>query len=356
MSYIALLYMFLTFTDFIPEYFILPFLIYYFMLKKIKIRVDVIYFLSFILIVILLNLLFNPEYFNLMLYMHFLFIVCATILIKDKKFIMKKFVYIVKIITYLNFILLFSYIFDFSKEVFFYENLGFYRFRSFYLEPSILALFTVFNMLIIYLYDFTKTKILSLLLNLIILVFTFSGSGIFMFLLVLFSLFYNRIIRIGIIIGIVGFLLVKLNYFPSSFLDRIDFFISGDYDTSTILRFFAPFEFITVVSNENWFNTLFGIGDPGLYLKHNSLDFHLFYLWNGERTYKINNGYVVGYALGGMLLPLLIVIYLLLNSIHRNNKPILVFILTFPFFSGHFVSIYLWFLLAFYINTKGEDS
>ncbi len=359
MNYTNLLYLFLSFSYFISDYLILPFIFILYFMKKISFIKYSIIFYTIIVLLMFIHILINPIYFNLSLYLHLLLLIFITISVKDKYFTKNSFLKTIKLITTINFILLFTYFSDEGRTLFFYENLESYRFRSFYLEPSILALFSVFNFIIIDYYDDVKNKIYFLILNLLILLFTFSGSGIIVFFFIYTWRFFKKINLKYIIILLIFVLIFVLNikYLPDSFILRVNMFFLGSYDTSTILRFFAPIEYFSIITFDNFSNFLFGIGDPRIYLEYNFSSFNLFYLWNGEATYNINNGYVVGYSMGGIVL-LITILFHILYYFNKNKYPILFFIILFPFFSGHFVSIYLWFLFyiyrhRFYKSNKG---
>lgn len=95
-----------------------------------------------------------------------------------------------------------------------------------------------------------------------------------------------------------------------------------------------------------------------MFIKKNFYDFNFFYLWNQLPTYNVNNGYIVALSLGGIVFILILLVYLI-SKISKHKIPILIFIIIFPLFSGHFVSILYWFLLSvfsleFYKRNKVE--
>lgn len=359
-QYINLLYFFVTFNNIIPDFFILPILVVYILLRKVVFNVDSVMIIIAILLTMFLNMIFNYEYFNILLYLHLLFVVISTILIKDKFFDLLKFIKCVKVVTLLNFMLIFTFVIPNLRGYFFYENLGFYRYKSVYLEPSILASFTVFNMLVIMFYDRSNKKMLFTFSNLIVLFLSFSGSGFFIF---MFIFFIYSIIKLSLryIICLLSFLLLFFVYilnFENAFTIRVYNFLNNNYDNSTILRFVAPVEYLIKFSEKNFYNIFIGVGDPRMFIKKNFYDFNFFYLWNQLPTYNVNNGYIVALSLGGIVFILILLVYLI-SKISKHKIPILIFIIIFPLFSGHFVSILYWFLLSvfsleFYKRNKVE--
>jgi hypothetical protein len=346
MSYLNLLYLFVNFNFLVPHYFLLPFLIFFIFQNKMLFNKKILPLYGIVSISSLYNMFYNSDTFNPLLYFHLFFIIFISFTFIEKRIKFDQLLISVKFISVLNFVLLFTYFFD-LRDMLFYENLSFFRFKSLYMEPSIIALCTVLNMVLLFLYDVSKLKKYFILINAVVLFFTFSGSGfgILLGLLLLYGLKKVSIKNL-LFLGIALFVsMLYIEHIDNAFTHRVISLLSGNFDTSAVLRFFAPFELITNIIKSNPINLFFGVGDPRLFIKANFSQFELFYLWNGEPTYQVNNAYAVMFGMGGILLILSMVSNILFTR-KKTHYLIYAYVLLFPFFSGHFVSIHFFFLVA----------
>ena len=211
---------------------------------------------------------------------------CITLILKEKEFRFSSFIAVIKVLTIVNFCMLFSYFMPTLRDIFYFEIGGFYRFQGAYLEPSVAAISSVFNIIVLLLYSAQNKKHSYILINLLIVILTFSGSGLLLLFIALFSyliknsklssLFYT----LGFLFSLFGLIFIV---YPENFLYlRITNVLNQEFSQSTYLRFFAPFEFINHLYNANISSFIFGISDPRLYIEYNHSDFQYFYLWHGE--------------------------------------------------------------------------
>jgi hypothetical protein len=315
-------------------------------MKKVSIDKKFFPFIFALACLLLYHLFFNDSYFDIFSYLHWFGILFASVLLNDRDFDLKKLINIVKIITILNLIFLFSY-FTLFKDVFFTENLGFYRYRSFLPEPAMAAFFTIFNIVIL---SKIKKSNIWIFFNIVITFFTFSGTAYMMgtmLLIVYFlsSLSIKRILYLGLIIVIL-FSTISMFLTDSIILDRVSSFMNADFDTSTLLRFAAPFELFHMLSN-NLDSFLFGVGNPSLYIDKNFHELHYFYLFDGSKTNNLNNAFVGLFSYGGI--SIFLVLFLVFIDIGKSKfMTLTMYLLILPFFSGHLISLYLWTFIYIY--------
>lgn len=346
-SYISVVYVFALLFRFVPDVAILPITILYMVFGRIALDTRFVFFIAAFGLSFLCNLIFLDKYFNFIVYAHLFIIIAVTVVWEDRFFDEEKLIFLAKAMTLMGIVMLLAYFTDF-RDVFYVENMGFYRYRGYMPEPAMASFFIIFNTLIIFQ---KKNSIFWLVLNALLLFFTFSGTAYFLCILLLIAN-ANKFVSIrGVVISILSiavlFFAFVLFYSDSSVVLRIERFLGQDFDNSTLFRFFAPYElFIDIVSNENYF--WFGVGDPKLYLGYNLSRFHYFYLFTGEAAFEVNNAYVVLVCMGGIIS---LCAYFMTLYFYGNGRDVsfLFFVLVLPFFSGHFVSLYFWFFLYLYM-------
>jgi hypothetical protein len=304
------------------------------------------------------HLFFNLKFFDGGLVLHLVFLMCMILMLKEKEFRFSSFIAVIKVVTIVNLCMLFSYFTPILRDIFYFEIVGFYRFQGAYLEPSVAAISSVFNIIVLLLYSAQNKKTPYILINLLIVMLTFSGSGLFLLLITLLTyliknfkgsiLFYT----LGLLCSLYGLIFIA---YPENFLYlRAANVLNQEFSQSTYLRFFAPFEFISHLYNTSVFGFIFGISDPRLYIEYNHSDFQYFYLWHGSKTYQLLNGYAVLWGLSGLVG---VSAFFTLMFYHWKNRNLVynTFILFVPFFMGHFVSIMYWFYIFIFITINRRD-
>lgn len=309
--------------------------------------------IGFIISLSIWHLFFNLEFFSGSLILHLIFLMCITLLLKEREFNLSGFMTVIKVLTILNTILIFSYFIPNLRDIFYFDLMGFYRFQGIYLEPSIAAISSIFNIIVLLPYAKKNKNSLYIFINLLIVMLTFSGSGLFLLLTTLFfylvknikasSLFFSFCFLMSL------YYLIFLAFQDNFIYVRIMNILDGNFSNSTYIRFFAPFEFINHLYDTSTSNFLIGVSDPRLYIESNHSDFKYFYVWNGSKTYDLNNGYAVLWSLTGLIGLGTFFTYMFY---HWKNKNFLlnIFVFFVPFFTGHFVSIIYWFYIFIFIE------
>lgn len=360
MQYTSILYLIGAFSAFTPLMaafiFVIPLYIF---TKKVLISTKKrMYVLILIFITISTSqFIFHLKYFSFGLVLHLSFLLSTTLLLREKKFRIIEFLWYVKLLTLVNFAMVLLYFIPIFRDVFYFDMLGLYRFRGAYLEPSIAAIASVFNLIILWLYSQQRSYVF-ILINLLIILLTFSGSGLVLILIVFLSQFIKNFkLSQGLLlaVGLVGSYVMIFEFLQGSFIhQRIINVLNGDFSQSTYLRFFAPFEFVQSLYNADAYSFLFGVTDPRLYIENNYSEFQYFYLWDGSATYQVNNGYAVLWGLSGLSG---VMIFFLFMFYHWKKRNIVfnTFVLCVPFFTGHFVSIMYWFYIFIFIEINKRN-
>lgn len=358
MQYTGILYLIASFSAFpaIVGIAIMFILVPFFVLtKRIRISRKLPNYIAIALIISLSlwHLFFNPEFFNGGLVLHLIFLMCIALLLKEREFNLSSFITVIKALTILNTILVFSYFIPNLRDIFYFDILGFYRFQGIYLEPSIAAISSIFNIIVLLPYIKKNKNSLYIFINLLFVILTFSGSGLFLLLTTLFfylvknikasSLFFSFCFLMSL------YYLIFLAFQDNFIYVRIMNILDGNFSQSTYIRFFAPFEFINYLYNSVPSNFLIGVSDPRLYIESNHSDFKYFYLWHGAPTYDLNNGYAVLWSLSGLIG---LGVFFTYMFYHWKNKNFLlnIFVFFVPFFTGHLVSIIYWFYIFIFIE------
>ena len=261
---------------------------------------------------------------------------------------------LVRIVTIANFFLIFTFFVPGLKDFFWYENVGMYRYRSFYFEPSILAIFCVFNILVLY-SSGVRGNFLYLIGNFLSLMVTVSGSGFFLLLLCVFvEIRFKNLVRFGLIFLVavpLGMIILRYMGFYDSLLEQILGRISGVFETQTDgsaqVRFVASYQYLSVLSGDlRSFFLGSGIGGIQSFMAEHTESLWFFINYDGEFLSEINNGYVVLIAIFGFPIGLFFLIkyisLFLRSDFHKSYRAFAVF---YPFFSG-FVIHPLFFLLV----------
>lgn len=361
MQYTSILYLIGSFSAFPPIMgvllLVLPFLI---LTKRILIRNSrrVYVAVAVFVAISLAHLFLNLDYFSGGLVLHLVFLMSITLLLRDKTFCMSSFIKCIKVITVVNLVFIFLYFVPPLRTILYFDMAGFYRFRGAYLEPSIAAIAAIFHIIILWQYSPVKNNKIFILINLLIVIITFSGSGFLLLAIMLFSNFIKKIKLSKIVFMIVACLSAYILIFEvleDTFLHlRIVNMLNGNFSQSTYLRFFAPFEFIHALYDSDLYSFFFGISDPRLYIESNYSIFQYFYLWDGTKTYQVNNGYAVLWALSGFVG---VIIFFTFMFFHWRNRNIVYnsFFIFLPFFTGHFVSILFWFYIFIFIEINRRN-
>ncbi|WP_370687646.1 O-antigen ligase family protein [Fulvivirga ligni] len=207
----------------------------------------------------------------------------------------------------------------------------------------------------ILLYNFDKKISIYTLLSLLFIVLTFSGSGYVMLTLVIIVLLrsaklsYNSLLGFALIIILlitISILLAQIDAFQSLIVKRLGSVQEGR-DNSSKLRFLAPFEvmYFTLKSSPIFG---FGFGNLANTLSRNSSSFQYQRIFDGAFTEKVNNIYAIICGSGGITFLLYHFYYLYKNVYSRiisGNSALFIMLLIYPFFSGHFVHIFYWYLI-----------
>jgi hypothetical protein len=320
----------------------------------------VVYLLLLLFVVIsLIQFFFNSYFFNGVYLFNFLALFTFCIVLTDNKFNFNSLLFLVKIVVAINFILTVSFFLPFVKDTFFVHSSGFYRFKGLFFEPSFAAIFSAFSFILLHFY--TDTRLLSKwkAMSIISLVATFSGSGIALIIIsfianIIHTLRVKSFIYIVIAFSLIYVLLFV--FYPDNLIaTRATATLNGTYSQSTLLRFFAPIEFISFVFQErDVLSMLFGVGDPRIFIENFHANLSYFYIYDGSPTYELNNGYAVLFSLFGLVGVIFYCVFILL---HWRNKYFVynTFFIFLPFFSGHFVSIFYLFFLLLYMTLNKRN-
>lgn len=287
---------------------------------------------------------------------HFAAILLLVMIPKEEKHVISY--PLIVTVTILNFLLLFTYFMSFA-DIFWVENIGAYRFQSYFIEPSVAALFYAFNVVYIFSLSFKerpKSFIAIVLLNLLMISLTASGSGFF---IIGFSLIFvggqrykfSTILVILALVAIIGlFLLGQISPEQYQILisDRIDGILIGNVDTSISLRFIAPWQLLGVILDSP-VHAIFGAGIGGLdsYVSSNLNWLTSFENFDRTSVVYVNNGYVAGFATLGLLgiIPFAVYLWSILKRLWNEHRALAVFLFLYPFFAGFFISIVYWAML-----------
>ncbi|MEI6320516.1 MAG: hypothetical protein WCS09_18530 [Pseudomonadota bacterium] len=264
---------------------------------------------------------------------------------------------LVRWVVWVNTILLLTFFLDGAREVFWYENLGQYRFRSYYFEPSIAALMYVLNILIIWSSGRrSRDSMLLISMSLAGLLLTYSGSGILLLALIMMTgISWKQLAPVLKIVLIVIPLLILWSLTPQGaeaiddlIVQRVVGIVALEYDNSVHLRAVAPFIFLAD-QLETATHALIGFGVGGLENHILTNESSLLYLTNfaGELMTSVNNGYVVLIALVGLPTAILCFAWLGVRVVSSPGPSGLkVYIVLYPFFSGFVIHPLIWLLVV----------
>lgn len=264
---------------------------------------------------------------------------------------------LVKISVWVNALLLLTFYLPQLREVFWYENLGQYRFRSIYFEPSIAALMFVLNIMVLWLCA-TRVRHAPLLiaLSVLCLALTYSGSGMLMLAALMLTGFSRRQLwTLTKLVLMTSPLLAVWIISPTGsaaiqemLVSRVAGILALEYDNSVHLRAVAPFLFLADLAASSQTAILgAGIGGIESFILTNENDFWYLTDFSGEQLTAINNGYVVVVALLGI--PLALSVFLTATVwLWRSRAPrsLKVFLLLYPFVSGFMIHPLVWLLLV----------
>ncbi|WP_028834557.1 hypothetical protein [Pseudoalteromonas sp. 6BO_GOM-1096m] len=330
-------------------------LLYLFISKRALLTNDFrVYLLCFIFVLIsLLQYFFNIEFVNPQFVINFYFIFILTLAFYDP-LNRSRLLLLVKALTVVNLLCVILSVHPIFTEVFFVFSSGFFRFKSIFFEPSFLAIFSAFAF--VYLHSRPSVSFFSpwKLLNLLFILLSFSGSGVFLVLLPLLIYFLSKFklstIFYGFLVGCVVYYVFFIMFPDNLLTQRVNSTLEGNISQSTLLRFYAPVEFVQHVFNHaSLLEILFGVGDPRIYIQNFHDDFKYFYIYSGEPTYELNNGYAVLLSMFGFV-GLLAFFCFVFSYLRRDNLLYFSFFIMLPFFSGHYVSLFYFFFIYILIN------
>jgi hypothetical protein len=264
---------------------------------------------------------------------------------------------LVKISVWANALLLLTYYMPGLKEQFWYENLGQYRFRSIYFEPSIAALMFVLNILVLW-SNTAKVRYAALLvaLSLVSLALTYSGSGLLVLAALALTGFSRKhlwlLVKLVLVTGPVLALWALSpggsEAFQEMIVSRIAGILALEFDASVFLRAVAPFLFLLDLVDSPW-TFLLGAGIGGIesFILSNESTFWYLTNFSGEQLTAINNGYIVTAALLGIPMALLLGL-VMATWLWRSRAPrgLKMFLLLYPFVSGFVIHPLLWLLVV----------
>ena len=284
---------------------------------------------------------------------HFAAILLLVMVPKEEKHIVPY--PLIVTVTILNFLLIFTYFMSFG-DLFWVENIGAYRFKSYFLEPSVAALFYAFTIVYIFSLSFEKRPksfFPVVLLNLLMISLTASGSGFFIIMCSLLFIGGKRY-KISTVLGIFSFVVIIAilllgQISPEEYQiligDRIDGILTGNVDNSISLRFIAPWQLLGLIL-DSLSHTFFGAGIGGLdnYVALNLNWLTLFESFDRTTVVYVNNGYIAGFASLGLIgfIPFTVYLWSILKKLWKHNRAIAVFLFLYPFFAGFFISIVYW--------------
>jgi hypothetical protein len=273
---------------------------------------------------------------------------------------------IVRTVVWLNTLLLLTFFIDEVRDFFWYENLGQYRFRSYYFEPSIAALIYVLNIQIIWtVVRKTWESVILIAVSLVGLLLTYSGSGILLLgVMMMTGIRWSRLVPMLKIIIVAAPPLILWSLTPEGaaaidemIVQRAFSILMLEYDNSVYLRAVAPFIFLSD-QLESVTYTLAGFGVGGLknYMLSNESSLMYFRNFAGEFMTSINNGYVVLIALVGLPMAAFCLAWLGARVV-RSPAPsaLKVYVLLYPFVSGFVIHPLIW-LLVVMIGLHGAPS
>lgn len=273
---------------------------------------------------------------------------------------------LIKISVWGNAILLLTYYAPPLRDTFWYENLGQFRYRSIYFEPSIAALMLVLNITVIWSCA-TRVRYASLLIavSLLCLALTYSGSGILVLAAMMFTSFSRPHLRTMLKLALASGLLLGAwiasptgsDAIQELLISRLSGIIALEYDNSVHLRAVAPFLFLADLMDSPWTAILgAGIGGIEAFIMANEASFWYLTDFSGEQLTAINNGYVVIIALVGI--PLAALAFLAASVwLWRSRAPrsLKAFLLLYPFVSGFVIHPLLW-LLVVMVGVKSSSA
>ncbi len=272
---------------------------------------------------------------------------------------------LVRLIVWINSCLLLTYFFHDFRAIFWAENVGQFRFRSYFYEPSIAALVYGLNIIII-LERGRRARDSWILIALsgLGLFLTFSGSGFALLAVIIFASLYEKK-SIKSVLPLLSFMLALLlvsNTFLLPYLvteelifRRIELIFEANADHSAYLRFVAPFLFSYHQLSSGLYG-FFGVGIGGIenYISANAADLWFLIEYTGDLSTNLNNGYAVLLALTG--LPIwLALLAAATRRVVRSSTPLSLkmFLVFYPMFSGFVIDPLLWLLL---VMVGGEPS
>lgn len=352
------------FFKFIPAFIILPIGILIACIFK-----NVVVSLPAALLMCTFVIIVNIQYFiieakDVSLILHFI-VMLIPIVMHDRVFLgteYNRLENLFELILVIHIVLFFTILFDEVGYYFWIETGGTSRFQGLFIEPSILALFCGF--LLFYYFKYSRNiKRWVIYVTIFLILSTVTGTGLVVLFVVAIlnskriiesnALSFFILISAVLLIGVVS--LFVTDVFEGNYLfERIGWVMSGNFDNSTLLRFFAPLEFIITFFNFPLLDVVFGISDPRAYIFSNQNDFKYFYIFDGTPTQEINNSLVVLFGMAG-LLGFLSFMALIIKYFQRGRFQFLIAGLVFMTFSGHLVSpMFIMFLYAYCYLGRNE--
>lgn len=272
----------------------------------------------------------------------------------------------VRAVSVVNAALLLSFFLPGLTEVFWFEFVGQYRYRSFYLEPSIAAIIAVLNLVVLWHSGGGgRREFPYIVCNLLCLALTFSGSGLLLLGVVLIASIRRSNATVGWRYGLL--VVPAVIAWTSSesggaaiqelIVGRAAGILSLEYDNSVHLRAIAPMLFVAELLDgglHTWLGA--GIGGIESYVLQHARDMWFMVDFAGDTVAEINNGYVVVIALFGV--PLGVVFILLwLTVLVRARVPaaLKAYVILYPLVSGFVIHPLFW-LLVVMIGSRSRTS
>lgn len=243
---------------------------------------------------------------------------------------------IIKTITLINFLLLFSFFIPYISDIFWREHIGNFRYRSYFSEPSVSSIIYLVNILIL----FTASKKFNIFIffNAICILLTFSMFGyfsLFLFVTYYFVFFKRLYLQFSILLLIILLFIYFNENAHDLILVRLNMVING-LDLSSNIRLLNPFQALYVLFSK--FDNLYfgvGIGNVDLFFFNNKIFFPFFYDWSNEYNPYINNSLVNIILHFGVYASFLYISILLLFFFRAKNYLFLFFFLLYIIGSGY---------------------
>lgn len=248
----------------------------------------------------------------------------------------------------------------FFEEVFYYKTAtGVKRYEFIFAEPSFLGIFCCLLLFFLLRVKLTKkTQVVTVLLLVVNILFTASGAGIALLaaiLLLRINFSFSSIIKLSIGFSLSLSILAFTTSIPDLIYSRFERVMSGNYDTSTKIRFVAPALITRKILKDS---PLFGVGlgNTDYYLRKDYSSYDYLLKKDSTGKYLINTNIdnvwvniLFSSGLFGLLGFLLLFLYrVMIGSLHIKT---LVFISFTFFFCGAFIHP----LFFGILNFKYED-